>query len=84
MLYRINGREWRDTSTSEWNGGERYGDTGDIFYVERRGTVRDAKVGDTVEVKFIGERSGGRGAAPVVVASRLDVAEPDWVDVGGA
>ncbi len=54
MMYRINGGRWRYSPTSEWNGGERYGDVGDIYFAERRGTVRGADAGDTVEVKFRG------------------------------
>ena len=57
LLYRINGGRWRSTSTSEWKGGERYGDTGDTWFAERRGKVRGAKAGDSVEVKFVGTKS---------------------------
>ncbi len=59
LLYRINGGGWRSTSTSEWKGGERYGDTGDTWFAERRGTVRGTKVGDSVEVKFAGTTTRG-------------------------
>lgn len=67
LHYRINGGKWRTTSTSEWKGGERYGDTGDTWFAERRGKVRGTKVGDTVEVKFVGtkSRSGSNRSSPV-------------------
>ena len=52
MTYRINGGRPHVTSVSEWRGGERYGDEGEVYYGEFRGRVRGADPGDTVEVRF--------------------------------
>ncbi len=54
MQYRINGGLTRTTTAPEWQGGERYGDENDDYYAERRGTVRGARPGDSVEVWFTG------------------------------
>ena len=54
MQYRINGGRTRTSTAPEWQGGERYGDESNIYYAERRGTVRGARPGDRVEVWFTG------------------------------
>ena len=54
MTYRINGGFPRLTLAPEWQGGERYGESGDHYYAEFRGTVRGARPGDSVEVRFAG------------------------------
>ena len=59
MNYRINGGRTRVASTSEWRGGERYGDENDDYYAEFRGTVRGARPGDEVEVWFSGLKVPG-------------------------
>jgi predicted deacylase len=59
MQYRINGGFPRISTAPEWQGGERYGDENDDYYVERRGTVRGTHVGDKVEVWFTGIKTGG-------------------------
>ena len=56
--YRINGGDAVDDKVAEWKGGERYGDTGDRYYAEFRGTVRRTKPGDSVEVWFTGNKQG--------------------------
>ena len=56
--YRINGGDAIDDKVAEWKGGERYGDTGDRYYAEFRGTVRRTKPGDSVEVWFTGNKQG--------------------------
>ncbi|MET9314829.1 M14 family zinc carboxypeptidase [Kribbella sp. NPDC003505] len=56
--YRINGGDAIDDKVAEWTGGERYGDTGDRYYAEFRGTVRRTKPGDSVEVWFTGNKVG--------------------------
>jgi Zinc carboxypeptidase/Immune inhibitor A peptidase M6 len=62
LKYRINGGRERSRSTSEWRGGERYGDEGDYWYHRMRGQVRGTDPGDEVEVWFVAEneRSGPR------------------------
>lgn len=60
MKYRINGGPVQTTGVQEWDGGERYGDEGDVYYAEFRGTVEGAEAGDSVEVWFWGvERTSG-------------------------
>ena len=50
--YRINGGPILTTTTREWNGGERYGDNGDVYYHVMRGVIHGTKVGDSVQVWF--------------------------------
>jgi len=57
LKYRINGGAERSGSTSEWNGGERFGDKGDVYYRIMRGNVTGTSPGDVVTVWF--EASGG-------------------------
>ncbi|TDW79688.1 immune inhibitor A peptidase M6 [Kribbella pratensis] len=56
--YRINGGDTIDDKVSEWQGGERYGNSDDHYYAEFRGTVRRTKPGDSVEVWFTGSKVG--------------------------
>ena len=57
LKYRINGGAEQAASTSEWTGGERFGDTGDVHYRIMRGNVTGTNPGDVVTVWF--EASGG-------------------------
>jgi hypothetical protein len=57
LKYRINGGAVRNGSTSEWNGGERFGDLGDVYYRIMRGSVTGTSPGDVVTVWF--EAGGG-------------------------
>jgi Zinc carboxypeptidase/Immune inhibitor A-like, MAM domain len=57
LKYRINNGAIQDGPTSEWNGGERFGDTGDVHYRIMRGRVTGTNPGDVVTVWF--EASGG-------------------------
>jgi hypothetical protein len=52
LRYRINGGAMRTGTTSEWNGGSRYGDEGDYWYHRMRGQVTGTNRGDNVEVWF--------------------------------
>ncbi|MCC7019094.1 MAG: immune inhibitor A [Ardenticatenales bacterium] len=52
LHYRVAGGDERTATTAEWDGGERYGDAGDIHYHRVRGTVTGARPGDRVEVWF--------------------------------
>ena len=54
LNYRIDGGAARTAPVSEWEGGEKYGDTHDDYYAEFRGTVTGATPGDAVEVWFTG------------------------------
>ena len=55
LHYRINGGREREADTSEWRGGEIYGDKGDYFYRRLRGKISGARPGDSVKVWFEGE-----------------------------
>jgi hypothetical protein len=57
LKYQINGGAVQSGSTSEWNGGERFGDVGDVYYRIMRGSVTGTNPGDVVKVWF--EASGG-------------------------
>ena len=57
LKYRINGGAIQSGSTSEWAGGERFGDTGDVHYRIVRGNVTGTDPGDVVTVWF--EAAGG-------------------------
>jgi hypothetical protein len=56
LKYRINGGPERSGSTSEWNGGERFGDKGDVHYRIMRGNVTGTSPGDVVTVWFEASR----------------------------
>jgi hypothetical protein len=53
VRYQINGGTVRTASTSEWGGGDRYGDEGDYWYHRMRGQVTGTNVGDSVKVWFV-------------------------------
>jgi Zinc carboxypeptidase len=57
LKYRINGGAAQSATTAEWDGGERYGDIGDVHYRIMRGNVTGTSPGDVVTVWF--EASGG-------------------------
>jgi hypothetical protein len=54
LNYSINGGATRTASTNEWNGGDRYGKSGDTYYRIMRGTVTDAPANSNVKVWFTG------------------------------
>ncbi|MFF3866442.1 M14 family zinc carboxypeptidase [Micromonospora sp. NPDC001898] len=54
MHYVVNGGRPRTVKVREWRGGERYGDTNNVWYAEQRGTVTGTRPGDRVEVWFTG------------------------------
>jgi hypothetical protein len=56
--YQVNGGSPRVTSTSEWQGGEKYGDGVDKYFAERRGTITATKPKDEVKVWFTGRSKG--------------------------
>jgi hypothetical protein len=56
LKYQINGGPVQSGPTSEWNGGERFGDLGDVYYRIMRGSVTGTNPGDLVKVWF--EASG--------------------------
>ncbi|MGW7649756.1 M14 family zinc carboxypeptidase [Streptomyces bobili] len=60
LKYRVNGGRTHDQVLRPWKGGETFGGEDNLFYDEYRAKVRDGEPGDTVEVWFSGETSGGK------------------------
>ena len=58
LKYSVNGGPTRSVKTSQWEGGERYGDTHHDYYGEFRGTVTGTAPGDSVKVWFTGVKPG--------------------------
>ena len=54
LKYSVNGGRTRSVKTSQWMGGERYGDTYHDYYGEFRGRVTGTRRGDSVKVWFTG------------------------------
>ncbi|HET6685270.1 MAG TPA: M14 family zinc carboxypeptidase [Jiangellaceae bacterium] len=54
LNYSINGGPTLSADTAEWEGGDRYGDAGDLYYHIVRGSVTGASAGDAVKVWFTG------------------------------
>jgi hypothetical protein len=79
--YRINGEtRVRSNPVHEWEGGERYGNTHDVWYAEYRATI-DAPAGASVEVWFTGRNVVRPG--PSVVASSAHFTYTVHGDIGG-
>ena len=54
VRYQINGKgRIYNAPTSEWNGGDRFGGPGDVYYRYLRGTVTGTQPGDVVKVWFV-------------------------------
>ena len=58
LKYSVNGGPTTSVKTSQWMGGERYGDTHHDYYGEFRGTVTGTAPGDSVQVWFTGVKPG--------------------------
>jgi hypothetical protein len=56
--YRINGGAEQTAPTSEWGGGETYGEAYDVYYHVMRGEVTGTDPGDEVEVWFEAKKKG--------------------------
>lgn len=61
LKYSVDGGPTVTAPTTEWDGGERYGGPGDVYYHKVRGTVTGAQAGDQVSVWFTG---GGKSSEP--------------------
>jgi hypothetical protein len=59
LRYQINGGPVVSKATSEWNGGERYGQSGDFYYAVLQGQVTGTNPGDSVKVWFVDADSPG-------------------------
>lgn len=59
LNYQVNGGRTRIAPTSEWKGGERYGQGYDTYFHRLRGTVKGTRPGDVVKVWFssLGKKS---------------------------
>ncbi len=94
VTYRVNGGAARTVKATEWPGGERYGDTGDVYYHRMRAEIPEGRQGDRVEVTFA---AGGVQSAPfsyevasvsgapvlVVAAEDYSGANPDYARTDG-
>ena len=69
LKYQINGGPVQSGPTSEWNGGERFGDLGDVYYRIMRGSVTGTSPGDIVKVWFEG---GGSASDPFTYTARVE------------
>ncbi len=58
LVYSVNGGPATSVKTTQWMGGERYGDTHHDYYAEFRGTVTGTSPGDSVNVRFTGFKPG--------------------------
>ena len=54
LKFQINGGAIQTRSTSQWNGGDRYGPGNDTYYHVMRGTISGTSPGDSVKVWFTG------------------------------
>ncbi len=54
LKYQVNSGAVQSAPTSEWNGGERFGGPGDVYYHIVRGQVTGTQPGDSVKVWFEG------------------------------
>jgi hypothetical protein len=54
LKYSINNGPTQTVATTEWDGGDRYGEPGDTYYRVMRGTVTSAPVNSNVRVWFTG------------------------------
>ncbi len=82
----INGGPEQIVAASEWEGGERYGSTGNVWYAEYRATVTGQQPGDSVEVWFtaVDTPSGGGDQAATKIESEhftYDVVTTSGADV---
>ena len=71
VKYQIDGGATRSLSTTEWQGGERYGDEGDYWYHRMRAQITGAHPGDDVKVWFEAPATGAK-TAPFTYHQRSD------------
>ncbi len=56
LKYQVNNGPVQSAPTTEWDGGERFGSSGDVYYHIMRGQVKGTQPGDSVKVWFEGGR----------------------------
>ena len=69
LKYQVNGGAVQSAPTSEWNGGERFGGPGDVYYHIMRGQVTGTQPGDSVKVWFEG---GGKVSDSFTYAAKVE------------
>ncbi len=69
LKYQVNGGAVQNRPTSEWNGGERFGGPGDVYYHIMRGPVTGTQPGDSVKVWFEG---GGQVSDAFTYAAKIE------------
>jgi len=69
LNYQINGGAVHTASTSEWNGGERFGGPGDVYYHVMRSQVTGTSPGDQVKVWFTG---GGKTSDSFTYTAKVE------------
>ncbi len=67
LRWSVDGETPQADGTIEWNGGERFGDVGDVYYRVVRGDVTGLEVGDSVEYWFTGGGASSEHATFEVV-----------------
>jgi len=80
LNYRINGGPPASVPAIEWQGGERYGGPGDVYYRVVRGQVAGTSPGDRVEAWFEG---GGERSAAFTYRSEVETGARVLVVSGG-
>jgi hypothetical protein len=73
MHFSIDGGPERSAATSEWDGGERYGGPGDVYYHRVRGSVTGTSPGDRVRVWF---EAGGERSQAFTYRARSETGNP--------
>jgi len=69
LKFQINGGAIQTRSTSQWNGGDRYGPGNDTYYHVMRGTISGTSPGDSVKVWFSG---GGQTSDSFTYSAALE------------
>ncbi|GAA3198735.1 M14 family metallopeptidase [Actinocorallia longicatena] len=58
LKYKVNGGATKTATAARWNGGERYGDEGDLYFGEYRASVTGTAPGDSVEAWYEAKKKG--------------------------
>ncbi len=72
LKYQINGGPVRTRQTSEWEGGDRWGAEGDVYYHIVQGFVTGTEPGDTVKVWFKGRHGSKSESFEYTAVSESD------------
>jgi hypothetical protein len=69
LKYQVNNGAVQSAATSEWNGGERFGSPGDVYYHIVRGQVTGTQPGNSVKVWFEG---GGQASDSFTYTAQVE------------